>query len=543
MPKQIYSIALCRVSTSEQRLNNSLPRQERNVLIASEQLNAPIIKFWSGSVSSKSGTNVDRKDLKEMEEFCKKNKDVKYLIVDEPDRFMRSISEGFYFEVLFKQLGVKVWFASDPMLNTDDLHAKMLKFSKYFPAESSNVERIQKSINGQVDALRQGRYPFSPKPGYRKGKESGVQEIDEIKGPILRGVLLSIARHVTTPTTALRTFNHSEFMSGRSVYKMDKFRKIITDPFYAGILHIDKQVKYHNENGLHQPLITRQQHFEIVDLMNNKKKKQSGPRKGGNPKYPLNNLVSCDKCINANNGRIVGFDHGNGKNNSRVWEKYRCRSCGIYVKREDLHIMLSEILDRYAYDSASSERLIKALAAVWKKNEGLRERDIERIERSIASLQQAISQQIEAITLPSNEPIRHELFDAISKKKNSISVSKNELASLSASADSDKQEFLSFAVNFIQDFGSIFLNTTPENRVRCKQLLFPAGLRLNANKKLYTPQISPIITLMASKKDAVASNNSLMVHQVGESFHLIRDEVDRWRAILDQPYQEHLVTR
>jgi len=31
-----------------------------------------------------------------------------------------------------------------------------------------------------------------------------------------------------------------------------------------------------------------------------------------------------------------------------------------------------------------------------------------------------------------------------------------------------------------------------------------------------------------------------LVQQVGESFHQIRDEVARWRNILEVPYQEHL---
>lgn len=117
MSSKALAIASCRVSTPEQLSNNSLTRQHASVLKAAEDLDVPIVRYWSGNVSSKHGTNLKRSDILEMVEFCKHNKQVKFLIVDEPDRFMRSIEEGNYFEVVFQQLGVKVWYASDPVLN------------------------------------------------------------------------------------------------------------------------------------------------------------------------------------------------------------------------------------------------------------------------------------------------------------------------------------------------------------------------------------------------------------------------------------------
>src|SRR5690242_2607656 len=113
MSKKICAIANCRVSSDDQLKNNSLVRQKMSVETASKNLGVEIIKFWSGSVSSKAGTNIKRKDLLEMLEFCKEHKSVKYAIFDEYDRFMRSVNEGPYFEVLFEQAGVKVWYASE----------------------------------------------------------------------------------------------------------------------------------------------------------------------------------------------------------------------------------------------------------------------------------------------------------------------------------------------------------------------------------------------------------------------------------------------
>jgi len=192
MPKQILAIANFRVSSDEQLLSNSLARQEQSVRKAADELGVVVTKFWSGSVSSKKGSNVDRKDLEEMLVECKRNPNIKYAIFDELDRFMRSMLEIGYFFIQFKQLGVQIKFASQPNLKTDTAADTLLLMLEAFKAEGSNEERQRKSIAGQTTALQQGRYPFSPKPGYKRGIEVGVQEVHPIKGPILKATLLMI---------------------------------------------------------------------------------------------------------------------------------------------------------------------------------------------------------------------------------------------------------------------------------------------------------------------------------------------------------------
>lgn len=536
------SIASCRVSTPEQKLNNSLNRQEKNALKVAAELGTEIIRWWSGDVSSKAGTNVKRKDLKEMEEFCKQNKNVKYLIVDEPDRFMRSIDEAFYFEVLFRELGVKVWYACDPMLNTGDLNAKMLKFSKYFPAEGSNVERITKSINGQVAALQEGRYTFSPKPGYRRGYERGIQEVHEVRGPALKKVLIDIVTRCVTVSQGLVDLNDSDFMKGHAPYKMDKFRKIVTDPFYAGIVEINKQVKVRNENGLHEPLITKEQHYELLKIMQGKAKNQSGPRKNGNPKYPASNLTTCEQCSDKRNGRFVGFDHSNGKANGPTYEKYRCRACGKYLTRQDLHAQIEQEFKDNQLTDDGIQVFMESLESVWKQNEGEVNQEVNRIEHKIKVLRESIQNHVEAVTDPSNFSIKDELLKAIDKKRIEAAELQDEIEKLKTSADDDREEFLKFALKFAKDMGGHFLDPSlsPENRLRCKDIVFPAGFYVDKNKRVYTPQKSLLITLAAKKKDAEASRNSHLVQSVGKNLHSIREEIARWREILAIPYQQYL---
>lgn len=525
MNKQILAIANCRVSSDEQLLNNSLKRQRDSVTEAAKRLGATIPEnaWWSGSVSSKAGTNITRKDLQEMLQYCKDHKSVKFAIFDEYDRFMRSVNEGAYFEVMFEQLGVKVWYASESdTFNGNDAMAKFMRSMSAFKAEGSNEERQRKSINGQTTALKEGRYTFNPKPGYYKipGTRAGIHDIHPKRGPALKKVLIDISERRVTPTQGLIELNKSEFMTdGHSLYKMDKFRKIATDPYYAGILVMDKQVKARNEYGLHERLITAEQHNALVYIFDNKKKTQSGPRKNGNPDFPVSNIVFCDLCKDTKtNGKYVGFNHGNGKNPNLVYQKYRCRGCNRYLSRQEVHTGIEKQFNANPITRQGAQDVIEALNIVWKQEEGRAEQEAARIRTQIKAVNLALDEKIEAVTNPQYQSLRDDILASIDKKKLEIAELEDQLASIKSGADDDKEEFLEFAYDFINNMGSIFLDTelvSKENRLRCKNIVFPAGFYINADNKVYTPQISELYRLASNKKDLSITDKSHLVRVKG----------------------------
>ncbi len=61
--------------------------------------------------------------------------------------------------------------------------------------------------------------------------------------------------------------------------------------------------------------------FPYLRVFDAKKKNQSGPRKNGNPEFPISNILHCDLCKDIkDNGRYVGYNHGNGKNPDLVYQ-------------------------------------------------------------------------------------------------------------------------------------------------------------------------------------------------------------------------------
>lgn len=510
---KILAIANCRVSSDEQLLNGSLGRQKTSVERAAIELNAELIRIWSGSESSKKGVNVNRTDLDEMLDLCKKEKRIKYVIIDELDRFMRSMLEIGYFLVLFNRLGVKVVFASQPSLKTDTAADTLMLMLEAFKAEGSNEERQRKSISGQTAALQDGRYTFCPKPGYMKGTLRGIHIPHPERGPALRDILKRLAAGLVSPTNALIELNNSTFTMNHSLYKMDKFRKIVTDPYYAGVVAIDKQVKVYNEHGLHEPLISLKEHRRLVEIMENKPKYQIGPKRTGNPLFPLSNFVEDDSCLELKDkGRLVGFELTNGKS-PKVYEKYRCRSCKHAWRLDDMHQKITDFFEKYEMSKDTQEKILKALDIVWQKDTEKKAQNIATTRKSVVELKMIIRQQVESVADPANASIRHELLTIIEEKKAKVVELETELERLAGAEEDDRREFMEFALSFIQDTGRHFLEpyVSKENRLRCKQMLFPAGIMIRDKEKVYTPKISVFYRLQANKK---ARTNDVQAHLV-----------------------------
>ena len=511
MPTKALAIANFRVSSDEQLQNGSIPRQETAVRKASEVLEADVVRTWSGSVSSKKWNNIERKDLEEMIAECKKNKRIKYAIFDEVDRFMRSMLEIGYFIVEFKKLGVEVKFASQPDLKTDTAADTLMLMLEAFKAEGSNEERQRKSIKGLTEAIANGKWPFQPKAGYRKGYVNGVPEIDEVRGLPLREAMLSIAEYRATPTEALAQLNKSDFVKGRAKYKMDKFRAICTHPFYAGVVEMSKQVKYRNENGLHEPLITMEQHLKLVEIFAKKKKTQSGPRKNGNPDYPLSNIVHCKKCINEKYGRYVGFNNDNGVNKERVYHRYRCRSCGRYSTRDELHSSVSSYIGEYQITEYGRTELIQALNAVWKARRKTAEAEKLRLARDIASLRQLIDNRVDAAIQPENQSIKGDIMRKIENEKLRLAELEQQHEDYDRDDLAEKERFITFALEHAENMERHFIKLPKSRLLQCKQMLFPAGFWIDGNNKVYTPELSILTRLASNKKDSPETEKSFMV--------------------------------
>ncbi len=568
-----YAITTCRVSTVKQQdENHSLSRQEESVLAAAKRLGVTIPEDgqWSCAVSSKKGRNIHRKDLAEMLAYCKKHKRVKYCIVDEPDRFMRSISEAYYFEVEFGKLGVTVYYACDEILNGNDSAAKVMRFMRYFTAETSNDERERKTRAGFAKAIRDGRWPSQIRLGYEKTTTPGVHAPAPIVGDMIKSLLVRVANGTITPSESVAEFNRSDYViSGQHArYRLDNWRKLVlTCPYYAGILSLNtKDGVLYNENGLHQPLITKHQHEMILAAVNNWPKTQTGPRKGGNPKYRLNTITYCERChrieeangkdLRHNLGKFVGYDNRNGKT-TKVYERYGCRKCHNSLSRDALHQGVQDCFSQIDLSDEGRRMFKEELQKAWKQEEQTNKDEIARLRTELRELQVIKSNLITALGRTSSQDVAGEIEKDIENKVQQAKEIEGRIAKLQNICDDDRADFMDFAMQYTDNLAADFFNLPLEKVKVCKELVFPGGFWVDLEKRVYTPEISPIYRYRTQKRSPKTTANVSMVvdecktlhttsknnkiatpptNLTNEEIKLINADVERWYELLDVHY-------
>lgn len=500
---KIKAIALCRVSSPEQVESNSLSRQEINVRDKSEELDCEILKTWSGDVSAKSGKNLNRKDLEEMIEFCKSHKEVKLLIVDEVDRFMRDIEEFYYFTVCFRKIGVRVYFASQP-INDDTISSKIQKLLLILQAEMSNNERRTKSVNGLKARYLAGYYPSKVHQGYTKTTIPGLHAPDPIRFPLLQNAFQEVLSRKYTSTEVLKRLNKKDYKTpGGKELDIDKFTRILQGKYYAGIIDVGGSINVENCKGLHKPMISLTEFEELQKIISNRKKKFC--RKQHNPLFPLSNLMLC-----VCGGKLVGFNHRNGKGG--VWEKYRCRKCGKQYHKDAIHSALDKRFNEIKMDKRTMKIFTESLNIVWVEEQKENLNYIKQQENNISNLKEKKNQLIR--TLAENPDLKDDIREPLDQLKQEIKQAETEIEEAN-NIEKDLIDFVKFSLNFIYDLKNQWWQLDYEDMARCKELLFPADFYIDYKLEVCTPEISSILRLVCIKKDSELHSESLLVELRG----------------------------
>lgn len=214
--------------------------------------------------------------------------------------------------------------------------------------------------------------------------------------------------------------------------------------------------------------------------------------------------------------RLVGFKHSNGKY-QKYYEKYRCRSCGRYWTREDFHRKVSDLFFEYEMPEEVQGRVVDALDDVWKKDREDRVQEVRTVRLTMLDIESDIERKVESATDSSNISIKEEILKIIEKKKEELANLEEKMKKLTKEDEEDKREFMEFALNFLSETGKHFLEpyVTKENRIVCKQMLFPGGIFVDLSEKVYTPKASAFYREVDKKKDAVTSQKIQLVRVPG----------------------------
>ncbi len=537
------AIALCRVSTKGQMEDGNLAPQEERIRKAAEILNLDIVKIWALAVSSRKGKNVKRKDLIEMYLYCKRYKSIKYLIVDEVDRFMRSIKEYYWWKQEFENIGVQLILANRPDLDTNDDRAVFDELIEVYRAESSNNERINKTPDKMMSKIRAGYYPSNPHTGYKTSDVPGLHTPDEPNWTAMSNSFKAMAAGQIdvkeglqqATDNGLRTKNYGPKAVGGKTIDMFRWKALMTDPYYCGVVFLSDWPE-RNDNGLHTPMITPEEHTILVQLAKNKGKRFVVNR--NNPEFPFSNEAECAPCILANNPypRLVGYWQNNGKKKGyKRYRRYRCRDCSLGIRQEVFHAGVSNELAQLILTFEQKEKLKAHCRSMWRTYEKVR---IERARIALGKLQILRDKKSELInSLAANQDLAEDIKQEVEAVKVKITEAE-QVATKAQDFERDFDEFIGFAFDFLEDLKAKWWDLDKDTMKMCKQILFPCGIQLTPDKKVYIPEISLVYRYADTKKVPEGTDFTIVEVDQGMMLHPLIDEMLRWRDIIGVDYQQ-----
>lgn len=502
-------IGLCRVSTSKQRLEgSSLSAQEVRIRsVATDMFDCTIVKMWSLDISSRKGKNLNRKDLHEMLAFCKQNKKIKFVFVDEHDRFMRSVDEYYYWKVKFEQeAGTTFVIAAKPELALSPNTASMaIEFFGVWQGEVSNEERITKTTDKMQAKIKEGYYPGHCHLAYTTSDTKGLHVPSEPQWSLLRDSMHKILYKGYSVHEALKWLNSNGFKYGEKELEMDKFKAALLEPYYAGIVRMSNW-EVINEHGLHKPMITKEEHRLLVDKVSGLGKKFTVRKE--NPEFPINNIGMCERCYkeNGEKGMLVGYNHNNGKqgNARKHYKRYRCRLCNKAVLKDVVHAGFDDLLNDIEF-VAPQDRLRDDLKRIWREEVEDKTQAAARLKQKKNVLLDKKDKLVQAIV---DQPEFAEDFKASLLNLKTEILTVEQAIDDAENHDDEFEEFVDFAFGFVDNMRNEFWELDREDKQRCKQLIFPGEFLVSRTGKVSTQELSPFYRYKKTPRRALVGSIS-----------------------------------
>lgn len=523
------AIALCRVSTQGQARDGNLAPQEENVKRSAEILAADLVKVWSLATSSRKGKNLKRRDLLEMRDYCKRYKSIKYLIIDEADRFMRSLKEYYWWKVEFEMVGVQIRFTNDPLADPEDDRVVFDELINAYRAEQSNNERIHKTPDKMKSKLRAGYYPSNPHTGYKRSDVPGLHIPDEPNWSIMQHTFRAMAAGEMTISEAwkwanqqgLRTRSYGPRAAGGKEIDMYRWKNLMVDDYYWGKLKFADWELPEDCMGLHVPMITKEEHNILVQIVKNKGKKFTP--KFNNPEFVLSNVAECELCLSnaCKYPRLVGFWQGNGKAKGyKRYRRYRCRckqcGCKLGLRQEVLHQLVSDELIGLDLSPIQNEKLKQHMRKVWSTHEKALLERAYIADGRLNVLKEQRRSMIDSYSAETDSMLKQ----AIKERLEELGVDISEAEKAAAEArdfEKDFDSFVQFAFDFIDNKDTKWWELDKQTLVVYKQMLFPAGIHVTQSRKVYIPKISPVYTFEKQKTPQIETISAEFTHNGGTS--------------------------
>ena len=511
LTKKTKAVIYIRVSSDEQVDGTSLNDQERKCRQYCKDRGFEVADLFRDEGASAKTAN--RVEFLRALEFCRKHQDaIEAFVVVKVDRFARNTEDHFRVRKTLLDYGVTLHSVTEPIGN--DPVEKLIETVLAGTAEFDNSIRSQRCTDGMIAKLREGICPWQPPCGYKKLGAKKRGEKKRQPDPIDPEIFPMIQRALKTFKSG--TFTQKEIGTMLDEWGLAKIRGKKTTKqfveailgrnlkFYAGII-VNPWVENEEVKGLHKPMISEEEMFEIMAVKSGRKKKAKKCKRD-NPEFPLKSTLKCSSCGYHLTG---SFSRGNGGK----YPYYHCRYDGCEFAWKSVSKSALEAEFRARLREINPNRSFIALFQdtvldLWSEKRDHFEVDAKKYERHLKQLDEKRNRIFDM--REDGSYTKEEFMERKSEIENELIAAKISLSETRIEPF-DIEAALSYAIQFMDDLERQWADLPHPARLRFQQLVFPEGIAYTRGVGLGTARMS----LILETKETFQIGKSLVVDPMG----------------------------
>lgn len=424
--------------------------------------------------AGESAKTANRPELINMLKYIAQHKgEVDAVLVYKVDRLARNAGDFHAIKQLLSKEGVALISMTE---NFDDtpMGRAMEGVSSIF-AQLDNEIRAERSKNGMIEGVREGRWQWKAPIGFINtridGKKNIAPDPDEEYIAILKRSWRLIADGYNLKE-ARKIVNIELEGIGRPPLRMQTFSRMIDNVLYVGIV---QGFGLRIQSSSIKPFVDPALFYEVQDIKSGNRNKGNRYMKT-NPKYPLRGILYCK------NGHKLTASSPRGRSGN-TYPKYHCPKCRGQGTSYDVADTEQKFMK---YTSAMSlgndikaalqEAIRLNLGETHKQNAAVRKK-LEKDLISIKAERDIITDKIINGVIP--DAVAKERYSFYDHKELETKMRLNEISTRTE----DAEELMEFGISKLSNIAQTFQEIEDiDVRSRFQKWLFPAGLAYDGEK-------------------------------------------------------------
>ncbi len=498
-------IIYTRVSTKEQvDGKTSLDSQEKECKKFAQDQKTLVPEQNIFRERGESAKFIDRPELQNLLQYVKDKKNqVEILYIWKIDRLARNLGDYYGIKVALAKYGVRIVSVTEPI--DDDPVGRFLEAILAAAAQFDNEIRAIRTVSGMRVRVEQGGWPHSAPIGYTKKNARVVAD------PVYASKITDVLVKFSTGTFSLAQIARYAFTQGIQTKSgkpksTDALKKILQNLIYAGYTKNKLSPKVHR--GMHKALVDEEVIYKNIDLIQGSKKTYV---LRGDDMFPLRGTLLCSNCSKA-----LTASSSRGRSGS-YYPMYHCNqpTCKKKVTgrkasadADITHKLFREYLENLRPLSGITKLYKVIVLRAWNDEYGQAVENAARISKEIDYYRQLRKATTEKFILDKiTEEDKQAQIANIAEKINDLEDEQIE-------ADQyvkEKEQIVDDAMSFITTPDIFWNRANTKIRQDIQKLLFPDGIVYDFENGFGTAKLSPLLSVIANKKDPSDVDESLVV--------------------------------